>query len=97
MENPHPLLTVIEIATFLKVSPKTIYYWVGRQEIPFMKIGRHLRFDVDAVLSNFKSKMPQEPCQSLLVPLISPLRACSLKSESGPSGATPKGASNGYC
>jgi excisionase family DNA binding protein len=46
MENlPKPeLFSVNEIADFLKVSRKTIYYWVSRNEIPYMKMGKHLRF-----------------------------------------------------
>ncbi len=36
--------TVTETAHFLKVSPKTIYDWVHKREIPFHKIKRLLRF-----------------------------------------------------
>ncbi len=36
--------TVTETAEFLNVSPKTIYDWVHKREIPFHKLKRLLRF-----------------------------------------------------
>ena len=58
-----PLLSVDDIAAELNVSVKTIYYWVGRLEIPFLKIGRHLRFDRDEVLQYFKQRTEDgRPC-----------------------------------
>ena len=56
MNNPTVLLTVEELASFLKVSPHTIYYWVSRSEIPTLRIGKHLRFDRDRVLAHFESQ-----------------------------------------
>lgn len=57
------LLTIEEIASELKVSTKTVYYWVGRFEIPFVKIGRHLRFNRDVVLHFFERKTKERfPC-----------------------------------
>ncbi len=38
------LWTVTETAEFLRVSEKTIYDWVYRREIPFIKLKRLLRF-----------------------------------------------------
>ena len=49
----HALVDLKEIAQVLKVSDYTIYYWVGRNEIPFVRVGRHLRFIVDDVLKFF--------------------------------------------
>ena len=40
-----PLLTVQEAARYLAVSASTIYGWVWQRRIPFVKIGRALRFD----------------------------------------------------
>lgn len=48
------LRTPTEIANLLQVSIKTIYYWVGRNEIPFIKVGRHLRFNIDNVIDHFR-------------------------------------------
>lgn len=52
-----PLLsTPKEIADLLRVSPKTIYYWVKRNEIPFIRVGRHLRFNTQMVLDWLTAK-----------------------------------------
>ncbi len=50
------LLSIKETADFLKVPVKTIYYWVYRREIPHLKIGRHLRFEIQKVLTFFAEK-----------------------------------------
>ncbi|MGI0083836.1 MAG: helix-turn-helix domain-containing protein [Nitrososphaerales archaeon] len=39
------LLTVQEAARFLAVSVSTLYGWVWQRRVPFIKIGRALRFD----------------------------------------------------
>lgn len=39
------LLTVREAAQYLAVSVSTLYGWVWQRRIPFIKIGRALRFD----------------------------------------------------
>ena len=52
----YALVDLKEIAKVLKVSDYTIYYWVGRHEIPFIRVGRHLRFIVDDVLKFFLKK-----------------------------------------
>lgn len=46
------------MAQTLSVSPKTLYYWVGRREVPFLKVGRHLRFDPVAVVDYFAAQSP---------------------------------------
>ena len=58
------LLTVIETADLLKVSRKTIYYWVSRHEIPFLKVGKHLRFNPIEVVEFFANKttLTRPPC-----------------------------------
>lgn len=48
------LLTVGQLAKQLQLSVGTIYYWVHRREIPVIRIGKHLRFDLCAVLGYFK-------------------------------------------
>jgi len=50
------LLTLKELADRLKVPVKTIYHWVHRREVPYLKVGRHLRFDEDAVLAHFRER-----------------------------------------
>ena len=55
-KNPSSLLGVTAIARWLEVSSGTIYYWVSRREIPYIKVGRHLRFDKAEVVAFFRSK-----------------------------------------
>lgn len=38
-------LLVEEVAAMLRVHPREIYKMVSRRRIPFLKIGRRLRFD----------------------------------------------------
>lgn len=40
-----PLMTVKEAARYLSVSVSTLYGWVWQRRIPFIKMGRALRFD----------------------------------------------------
>ena len=39
------LFTIREAARYLAVSVSTLYGWVWQRRIPFVKIGRALRFD----------------------------------------------------
>lgn len=38
------LLTVVEVAEYLRVKPRTVYQWVWRRRIPFLKAGATVRF-----------------------------------------------------
>lgn len=40
------LLTIREASQYLAVSVSTLYGWVWQRRIPFVKIGRALRFDL---------------------------------------------------
>lgn len=40
------LLTIKEASEYLRISEKGIYNMVWRREIPFVKIGRRIRFDI---------------------------------------------------
>lgn len=68
MDSNLCLLTVEQIAQFLNVSPKTIYYWVGRFEIPFVKVGRHLRFQASEVTAHFAKKTEENRPACLSLP-----------------------------
>jgi excisionase family DNA binding protein len=50
------LLTPGDLAQHLKVPIATVYYWVHRKEIPFIKVGRHLRFELIEVLQSFRER-----------------------------------------
>lgn len=39
------LITVQDAAEFLAVSTSTLYGWVNQRRIPFVKVGRALRFE----------------------------------------------------
>lgn len=43
------LMTVEELADYLNLSAGTIYGWVARKEVPFVRAGRALRFRRDEV------------------------------------------------
>jgi len=44
--NETGLLTVQDAAKFLAVSTSTLYGWVWQRRIPFVKVGRALRFEL---------------------------------------------------
>lgn len=81
-EGVSSLLTIQELATHLKVPVKTIYYWVHRREIPYLKVGKHLRFNANHVIQCFESKAcsarPIDAWRSAVPPLQSPKFSCSL-------------------
>jgi excisionase family DNA binding protein len=54
-----PLLTVPEAAAYLRVKPRTVYQWVWRGRIPFLKAGSAVRFsrtELDAWLARRNRK-----------------------------------------
>jgi len=44
-------LTLKEVASLLKVKPRTIYAWVSDGRIPFERKGGLLRFRLDSILA----------------------------------------------
>ncbi len=40
----HDIMTLEEVAQYLKVKPQTIYSWVQEKKIPAAKIGKEWRF-----------------------------------------------------
>lgn len=82
------LLTIEELGQYLQVSPKSIYRWVKHREIPFIKLHRHVRFDLSSVLEHFRQRDDLQACKpafDLLSGLYSPpskVEARSLKSSS---------------
>jgi excisionase family DNA binding protein len=50
IESPQSeILTVEEVATYLKVTERSIYSLLARQEIPAFKVGGSWRFRVDEI------------------------------------------------
>ncbi len=58
VSQPDKLLTVKELADALNVPSSWIYRRtrLGSQAIPFIRIGRYLRFDLEQVIAFFKNK-----------------------------------------
>ena len=46
LSDEHNLMTIEEAAEFLSVSTSTLYGWVWQRRIPFVKVGRALRFEI---------------------------------------------------
>lgn len=49
-----PLLTVPQVATYLGWSPATVYSLANKRKIPYVKVGRSLRFrrsSIEALLT----------------------------------------------
>jgi len=47
--TPRRIMTATEVAEYLKVNVETIYVLTGKGQIPFFRIGIHLRFHRDAI------------------------------------------------
>ena len=53
LRTTRPLLTLDDVAAFLRVSKTSVYRLVERRQLPFCRVGRSLRFtqeDLDAYL-----------------------------------------------
>ena len=46
-------LTPNELADFYSVSINTVYFWVSRPDFPRIRVGKHLRFDLEKVQGYF--------------------------------------------
>ena len=80
--SPPELLTVTEIAQRLKVPVNTVYYWVSRREIPFLRMGKHLRFVHAQVVEHFLRRTEEKKtCGQIRDLLESAVPIRSLKSK----------------
>lgn len=52
--NEDQLLTVDQAASFLNLTKATIYSKVSRNELPYMKPGKHLYFSTQDLMSHLK-------------------------------------------
>lgn len=55
------LLTVAEVAAYLKLHPRTVSNKAQRGEIPARKVGGHWRFNPDDVRAYDERDQEQEP------------------------------------
>ena len=42
--NEHEILTLEEVAEYLRLKPQTIYKWAQEKKIPAVKLGKEWRF-----------------------------------------------------
>ncbi len=42
--NPDEIMTLEEVAAYLKLKPQTVYKWVQEEQIPAAKLGKEWRF-----------------------------------------------------
>jgi excisionase family DNA binding protein len=59
-EKPDDILTIEELAVYLKIPKSTLYKLVREGKIPAQKIGRHWRFR-KAAIDNWLEKIRSEP------------------------------------
>jgi excisionase family DNA binding protein len=50
-DNPEPLLTVAEVATWLRVEPRYVYRLASSGDLTRSYVGRYVRFSVESVQS----------------------------------------------
>ncbi len=69
------LLTVEEVAAYLRVAPNTVYRWCRSGKLTGIKIGKEWRIaqtDLDSFLANRAMSIPQRPLESLLLQELNP-------------------------
>ncbi len=43
------LWTIADVATFCQVKESVVKYWVYNSDLPFIKLGKHIRFEQEDV------------------------------------------------
>lgn len=51
---PRALVNVDELSELLSVAKGTLYQWVYLRRIPFIKVGRCVRFDAEEVIASLR-------------------------------------------
>lgn len=60
-------LTVAEIAEILKLNQQTVRNWIGRGELPAVRVGRRvriLRSDFDRLIQQAQTQKPTQPVKT---------------------------------
>jgi len=60
LEAPPRLINIDELSDRLNLATGTLYNWVYLRRIPFIKAGRCVRFDYDAVLAALRQGTLEE-------------------------------------
>ena len=57
MDNNDKIMTLEEVAEYLRVKPQTIYTWAQEKKIPAAKLGKEWRFKKSMVDKWFMERM----------------------------------------
>jgi excisionase family DNA binding protein len=60
MDNNDKIMTLEEVADYLRVKPQTIYTWAQENKIPAAKIGREWRFRKAVIDKWFNDQMNEK-------------------------------------
>lgn len=60
MDNNDKIMTLEEVADYLRVKPQTIYTWAQENKIPAAKIGREWRFRKTIIDKWFNDQMNEK-------------------------------------
>jgi len=55
------LLTIRELAEYLRVNPFTVYRWVAQKRIPHLRVGGTLRFRLDDIDEFMRERGHKKP------------------------------------
>ncbi len=59
-ENQDSVLTIDELAVYLKISKSTLYKLAQRGEVPGQKVGKHWRFRKETIDRWFEKSEPDK-------------------------------------
>lgn len=59
-DSMNNLMTIEEAADYIRMKPKTVRNWVGLRKIPFIKLGRNVRFDMKVLEKWLQRKSVEE-------------------------------------
>jgi excisionase family DNA binding protein len=60
MDNNEKIMTLEEVAEYLRVKPQTIYTWAQEKKIPAAKLGKEWRFKKSMIDKWFLDRMDEK-------------------------------------
>ena len=61
---PKRIVSIEELAEYLGMPKGTLYHWVSQRRIPFVKLGRSTRFDIQQI-NQWLAQRSYEPQQEV--------------------------------
>jgi len=55
------LLTVRELAEYLRVNPFSVYRWIAKNRVPHLRVNRSIRFRLEDVERSMRERAQREP------------------------------------